>query len=197
MAQEVRYSEGKLLTIDGRAVDIDTVLGAGLATQAELDLTNTFVTRLTGAYSTYTPSIKGASVDPVIGTTNAVVVGRYKHVGRRCWGFLNITLGTEFTAGSGAWGVVLPVVPYNGVQPIGTGYLNDASDQSRVVLAAAAMIPALFSAASKAAVLLLNNSATDGFNDGNNPMGPTVPFTFAAGDGITVSFDYETASDAD
>ena len=148
-------------------------------------------TAIVPAYTAYTPTIDAAT-PPTMGT-GATATGYYGQVGKRVFGYALINFGTGAAAGTGSYGLLLPAVPVDRNQPIGTGYLADTSDNSRQILCAAVVVPALFAASTSRCILLVGNAPTDGFGDGNNPVGATVPFTFADSDSIGFQFDYEAA----
>ena len=58
----------------------------------------------------------------------------YKRLGRRVFGYLDITFGSSgAAAGTGYYGVLLPVQPANRDQPIGIGYILDSDDSLRLL----------------------------------------------------------------
>ncbi len=152
-------------------------------------------TQLVGAYTSYTPTLTATVTNPTLGTGSSAV-GYYKRVGRWVDGYAVITFGTSGTnAGSGYYGLLLPVQPVDRVQPMrGVGFAYDDSDQYRFVTAAAAVIPALWAASTSKLVLLRTNAAGEGFANGNNPIGATVPFAWGASDQLAVPFAYEAAA---
>lgn len=150
--------------------------------------------QLVGAYTAYTPTLTAVSSNPTMGS-GATATGYYKRVGHRVTGDAVISFGSSgVAAGSGAYGVLLPVAPANRIQPVGIGYVFDYSDQLRFVVASAAVIPAIWAAATSKAVIFVTNPAAEGLSTGNNPVGAAVPWTWSANDQIVVNFDYEAAS---
>jgi len=135
-------------------------------------------------FTAFTPVLKGTGGNPTLDVSSS---GYYQRLGRRVWGYVACTLAT---VGSGTYSVVLPVLPVNRQLPIGTGFLVDTSDSVAFYLAAAAVSPALN--ANLEAIFFLGGGAQLGA--GNNPVNATSPFTWAAGDSLTVQFDYEAAA---
>lgn len=151
-------------------------------------------TQLVGAYATYTPTLTAITTSPTLGTASAVD-GRYKWIGHRVVGYATITFGTAgVVAGSGAYGLLLPVQPANRIQPIGIGFAFDQSDNYRFLVATAAVIPAVWAVLASKATLLVSNGAGEGFSTGNNPIGAAAPWTWAANDQISINFNYEAAA---
>lgn len=150
--------------------------------------------QLVGGYDTYTPTLTADTVDPTLGSGSSAT-GRYKRLGHRVVGDAVIVFGSSGTAaGTGGYGVLLPVEPANRVQPIGIGYVFDYSDSLRFVVASAAVIPSIWASSTKKAVVLITNTAGTGFGTSNNPVGAAVPWTWSANDQLVVSFSYEAAS---
>lgn len=145
-----------------------------------------------GRFTPYTPTIAGSTTDPVLGT-GSTASGRWRAHGTRCYGYMEIVWGGSPTAGSGYYGFLLPMEPLNANQGVGTGFIIDTSDNNRVCVAAAAVVPVFFSSASTRAVLFTTNGAGEGVSTGNNPVGASSPFAPAAGDQIYIAFDFETA----
>lgn len=146
----------------------------------------------TGAYDTYTPTLTATTTSPDLGTS-PTVFGYWAQQGKRVWGYAGITFGSSPSAGEGAYGILLPAVPVNRNQPVGTGYLLDASDNVRAVLGAVGVSTFYFAAATAKAIIFVSNVATEGLGSGDNPVGAAVPWTWAEGDSVTIQFDYEAA----
>lgn len=151
-------------------------------------------TQLTGAYTSYTPTLTASTTSPTLGTGSSAT-GYYKRIGRMVTGYCQILFGTTgVAAGSGYYGLLLPVVPANRNQPIGTGYCYDNSDSGRFVVAAAAVSTFFWSAATAKAIIVNTNVAGEGIGTGNNPVGAAAPWTWAASDQILIQFSYEAAA---
>ena len=89
-------------------------------------------TQIVGAYTSYTPTLTASSVNPTLGSGSSAT-GYYKRLGRRVFGYLDITFGSSgAAAGTGYYGVLLPVQPANRDQPIGIGYILDSDDSLRL-----------------------------------------------------------------
>ena len=151
-------------------------------------------TQLTGAYTTYTPTLTASTTSPTLGSGSSAV-GYYKRVGRIVFGYCQIVFGTSGTnAGSGYYGLLLPVVPANRNQPIGIGYCYDNNDNNRFVVAAAAVSTFFWSAATAKAIIVNTNVIHEGIGTGNNPVGAAAPWTWEASDQILIQFSYEAAA---
>ena len=152
-------------------------------------------TQLVGAYTSYTPTLTSlGGTNPTLGSGSSAT-GHYKRLGHRVTGYCSISFGSSgVAAGSGSYGILLPVEPANRDQPIGTGYILDYSDGLRVLICAGLILPAVSPAADSKAILLVSNAASTGFGTGDNPVSASAPWTWAANDAITVSFTYEAAS---
>ena len=151
-------------------------------------------TQIVGAYDSYTPTLTATTTSPTLGSGSSAT-GYYKRLGRWVRGKAVITFGSSGTnAGSGYYGLLLPVQPANKIQPIGIGFAYDDNDQYRFVVATAAVIPVLWAASTSKAVLLQSNVAGQGFGNGYNPIGAAVPFAWEANDQLAITFEYEAAA---
>mgnify|MGYP000859542446 CR=1 FL=1 len=151
-------------------------------------------TQIVGAYTSYTPTLTASSVNPTLGSGSSAT-GYYKRLGRRVFGYLDITFGSSgAAAGTGYYGVLLPVQPANRDQPIGIGYILDSDDSLRLKVCTASVAVGLWAASTSKAVLLVDNAPGDGFVTGDNPVGAAAPWTWSASDHILVNFDYEAAA---
>ncbi len=151
-------------------------------------------TQIVGAYTSYTPTLTGLSSNPTLGSGSSAT-GYYRRLGHQVIGKATIVFGSSgVAAGSGYYGLLLPVVPANKIQAIGIGFAYDHDDSLRFVVATAAVIPAIWAAATAKATLLQTNAAGTGFGTGNNPIGAAVPWTWQENDQIVITFDYEAAA---
>lgn len=149
-----------------------------------------------GGYASYTPTITASTTAPTMGT-GATATGRYKRLGHRVVGDAVIVFGSSgVVAGSGYYGLSLPVEPANRVQPIGIGYLFDYDDNTRFVVASASVSPALWASSLSRAIIVNTNEPSEGFATGDNPVGAATPWTWAEQDQIVLSFSYEAAASA-
>lgn len=139
------------------------------------------VTALTGAWQDYTPSLSGVSLG------NGTLFARYKLIGKTCQVRFRLSVGstTTFTAGATPlFGLPVQMAAGYGVgDPIGPGYLLDASVGSGSRTAATA----LFGSSSSALAFLIADRLTQA------TVTDTVPWTWAAGDLITFAATYEAA----
>lgn len=149
--------------------------------------------QIVGAYTSYTPTLTASSVNPTLGSGSSAT-GYYKRLGRRVFGYANIKFGTTAAAGTGYYGLLLPVQPANRDQPIGIGFLLDWDDMLRFQVCTASVTPNVWAASTSKAILVVNNAAGVGFATGDNPVGAAAPWTWADSDQILVNFDYEAAA---
>ncbi len=151
-------------------------------------------TQLVGAYDAYTPTLTASTTNPTLGTGSSAT-GYYKRLGHRVEGYASIQFGSAgVAAGSGYYGLLLPVAPVNRTQAIGIGYLVDNSDNVRFLVASAAVSTPLWAASTKKAIIVVSNAAGSGFATGANPVGAAAPWTWAENDQLLVNFSYEAAS---
>jgi hypothetical protein len=150
-------------------------------------------TTLVPAYTAYTPTLSGSSSNPTLGSGSSAT-GYYAQQGKRVWGYGTITFGSSGTnAGSGFYGVVLPVEPINRDVPIGTGFMVDASDEYRLELTALAVATSFWASATSKGVFHVSTGAAAGVLTGATPVGAAAPWAWGAGDIIGFQFDYEAA----
>lgn len=151
--------------------------GAGAAALADLT---------PNAFNTYTPVWTATTTNPVIG--NGTLAGTWGRIGRYIYGTLNMTAGSTTTYGSGLWIFSLPVaaaaLPTN--TAMGVGYTEDAG--------VTGFPGTLFLITSTTFAMRVHNSA--GTYATTAGLQPTVPFTYANGDFVRVSFFYEAAAGA-
>ncbi len=151
-------------------------------------------TQLVGAFTSYTPTLTASTTNPTLGTGSSAT-GYYKRLGHRVEGYASIQFGSAgVAAGSGYYGLLLPVEPVNRTQVIGIGYLVDNSDNARFLIASAAVSTPLWAASTKKAIIVVSNAAGSGFATGANPVGAAAPWTWAENDQLLVNFSYEAAS---
>lgn len=151
-------------------------------------------TQLVGAFDSYTPTLTASTTSPTMGA-NSSLTGYYKRLGRRVEGYAVIVFGDSgVSAGSGYYGLSLPVVPVDRNQPIGIGYVFDQSANSRFLVASAAISTPLWAASTKKCIIVTSNATNEGFGTGQNPVGAATPWTWAENDQIIVNFNYEAAA---
>lgn len=151
-------------------------------------------TQLVGAYTSYTPTLTASTTSPTLGT-GASATGYYRQIGRMVHGYASIVWGSSGTAaGSGYYGLLLPVAPANRDQAIGIGYLLDYDDQVRFVVASLGVSVDLWAAATKKAIIVTTNTAGSGFSTGDNPVGAATPWAWSANDKILLNFSYEAST---
>ena len=151
-------------------------------------------TQLVGAYDAYTPTLTASTTNPTLGSGSSAT-GYYKRLGHRVEGYASILFGSAgVAAGSGYYGLLLPVEPVNRPHAIGIGYLVDYSDNVRFLVASAAVSPPLWAANTSKAVIVVSNAAGAGFATGANPVGAAAPWTWAENDQLLVTFSYEAAA---
>lgn len=151
-------------------------------------------TQLVGAFDSYTPTLTASTTSPTMGSGSSLT-GYYKRLGRRVEGYAVVMFGSSgVAAGSGYYGLSLPVAPVNRNQPIGIGYVFDQDDNSRFMIASAVISTPLWAAATAKCILVVTNAAGEGFGTGDNPVGAACPWTWAENDQMIVNFSYEAAA---
>ncbi len=150
--------------------------------------------QLTGAWTSYTPTLTASSVNPTLGSGSSAT-GYYQRIGRRVEGYVEILFGSSGVApGTGYYGLLLPVQPVNRNQAIGIGYCFDSDEQLRFVVASAAVATGLWAASTSKAIIVVTNDPGEGFGTGDNPVGAAVPWAWEEGDQIHLRFAYEAAA---
>lgn len=120
---------------------------------------------------TYTPTWTGSGGNPSLG--NGTLTGRYARAGNVVTVTINLVMGGTTTFGSGVWSFGLPFAA--NAQWAGDAWMRDAGT---------AFFTGLFlvGGGQSAGSIYFNNSA--------NNAGPTQPFTWVAGDELTISITY-------
>jgi len=139
----------------------------------------------TGRWLPYTPVLTATTADPTLGT-GGVAEGTWTRFGRTVIGNARIQFGSGggAAAGTGVYHVSLPTprqvqTPISGPQPTcGGGEMWDSSLTTRYVIC-----PTLTTASTTAVTILY--SGTTGV------VTSTAPFTWAAGDHISINFMYD------
>jgi hypothetical protein len=144
-------------------------------------------TGLQAAWTGFTPSLIGATTNPVV--NNGSAVGRYFQDGKTFWYRLTITFGSTSTYGSGIWSIVLPFITTTpNVANLHTSamchYFHNAGS---VHLIGQAIL--LDTSATNSLVLYTSQTAADGLV----PVTPTAPWTWATSDSLHVDGKVESA----
>lgn len=135
-------------------------------------------TGIQASWSTYTPTWGGTS-DPAIG--NGVLSGRYMRVGKTITANITIVMGSTTTYGSGTWTLSLPVASVFTT----TTYVNLGSVSMRDTSA---------SANSTGVAILANQTTAQMVVGSSNAfVSTTAPWTWANGDTLSVTLNYEAA----
>lgn len=135
-------------------------------------------TGIQASWSTYTPTWGGTS-DPDIG--NGVLSGRYMRVGKTITANITIVMGSTTTYGSGTWTLSLPVASVFTT----TTYVNLGSVSMRDTSA---------SANSTGVAILANQTTAQMVVGSSNAfVSTTAPWTWANGDTLSVTLNYEAA----
>ena len=135
-------------------------------------------TGIQASWSTYTPTWGGTS-NPAIG--NGVLSGRYMRVGKTITANITIVMGSTPTYGSGTWTLSLPVASVFTT----TTYVNLGSVSMRDTSA---------SANSTGVAILANQTTAQMVVGSSNAfVSTTAPWTWANGDTLSVTLNYEAA----
>lgn len=133
---------------------------------------------LQASWGTYTPTWGGTS-NPAIG--NGVLSGRYMRVGKTITANITIVMGSTTTYGSGTWTLSLPVASVFTT----TTYVNLGSVSMRDTSA---------SANSTGVAILANQTTAQMVVGSSNAfVSTTAPWTWANGDTLSVTLNYEAA----
>lgn len=129
----------------------------------------------------YTPTWTGTTTNPVLG--NGTLTGKYIRNGKHVHVEILLTPGGTTTYGTGFWIFSLPYTQAATYAVLGDVMAQDTSASLTFgagtwIYGAAQIIPA----------------ATSGANGGLALYGPAFPFTWATGDKLGITCDYETAS---
>lgn len=137
-------------------------------------------TDILGSGTSYTPVWTSTGTAPSI--SNGTLVGRYKLIGKRCTATIRLTAGSSTTYGTGVYMFSLPFQASSAMDWIGRAFVGDLS-----VGAAGYSQGTAFVGASASTMNLYS-----GNTGGSSQIGATSPQTFANGDRIWASVDYET-----
>lgn len=135
-------------------------------------------TGIQASWSTYTPTWGGTS-NPAIG--NGVLSGRYMRVGKTITANITIVMGSTTTYGSGTWTLSLPVASVFTT----TTYVNLGSVSMRDTSASANSTGVAILADQTTARMVVGSS--------NAFVSTTAPWTWANGDTLSVTLNYEAA----
>lgn len=128
-----------------------------------------------GEWIGYTPTWAATGAAPSVG--NGAITGRYTLIGKTCFCIGRLTLGSTSNLGSGVWFFGYPPFSSAGVAAMaGQFFLQDTGTASWLAIA-----------------LHHPSGFIGGMSGGPGQVGPTVPFTFVAGDIIDWSCQYEIA----
>ena len=141
-------------------------------------LTSTKLNTIGAAWETYTPALTASTTNPTLGTGSSVS-GRYGQVNKIVCGQGQINFGTSGVgAGSGFYFVSLPITAQSSGKVIGQFQFYDSS-------AGAVYVGTLISDTTTRSLMYYNNPSSVATN--------SAPFTWAAGDFIRYTFQYEAA----
>jgi hypothetical protein len=133
-------------------------------------------------WTAYNPTWTSDSGTPSI--NNGSLVGRYKQIGKTVFFNLKLTYGSTTTGGSGAWMFGLPVTAYNDNYQFAVSILNNG-----LAWYGAIANGNYKGSTSYFSIIHQNDTATTVWGG----VSSTAPFTFGAGDTLTVSGSYESA----
>lgn len=153
--------EDELVRIDAFADAMDTRLDAVITESAG-------TAPIATAWTDWTVPWTAASSNPTLG--NGTITGRYKIVGKTCWYWFSINIGSTTNAGSGVYNFGLPnaATAKSSATQSSMGFRdNSAATQS---VGFQAMTAGL--------------NVTEGRYHGGNQVGPTTPYTWATSDFI-------------
>lgn len=151
--------EAELARIDATEVDDRADLDAVIAQSAS-------IAPIATAWTDWTVAWASTGTQPAVG--NATISGRYKTVGKLCFFFFSITMGSTTTYGTGTYSFSFPpgVTSFAGASSVAFGF-RDTSAATHTV---------------GWSVYNSGSTAMDARPVGGNLAGPTTPYTFAAND---------------
>jgi parallel beta-helix repeat protein len=131
------------------------------------------------AWTSYTPAWNASGTAPALG--NGTIEARYKRVGNTVALRITLTAGSTTTFGTGVWSFSIPFAAKatSGAKWMGVGAYDDVS----AVVAAFNLVAAIDGSSSVAGV----------FNASGSGVGPTSPITWANGDKLYLTANYECA----
>jgi hypothetical protein len=133
------------------------------------------------AWTAYNPTWTSDSGTPSI--NNGSLVGRYKQIGKTVFFNLKLTYGSTTTGGTGAWMFGLPVTAFNDNYQFPVSILNNG-----LAWYGAIANGNYKGSTSYFSIIHQNDTATTVWGG----VSSTAPFTFNAGDTLTVSGSYES-----
>lgn len=178
-------------TLKAGAVDVAAVLANDVVTTVKiLDANVTNAKLATGAgepggvSQSYTPTITAPTTSPTLG--NSTLTGFYKQIGKIVHANVQLTIGSTFSAGSGAYRFALPVAANTTNIPLTTnfmlsGTILDISASETGILTGAKLIT------STTHEIIGGKASSFGTINGG------FPFTWATGDIISFGITYEAA----
>jgi hypothetical protein len=131
-------------------------------------------TAAAGYWTVYTPTWASSGTQPTNGTYN---VARYTRVGEMVFVQITMSMTGSTTFGTGTYSWSLPVNATTETLCMGTAFMFDNGTSFRT----------------GAVVYASATSINVGVDAGTTGIGATVPFTWANGDYITMSFSYKAA----
>ena len=132
-----------------------------------------------GAWETYTPSWTSTGTAPALG--NGTIAGRYCRTGRSVTVAVALGMGGTTTYGTGTYSISLPIQAANPALGgwAGSGYMRDTSAGANGHFLGGCKIG-------------LNATTVEPIH-GVSTAGPTIPFTWASGDSMTLTITYEVS----
>jgi hypothetical protein len=128
-------------------------------------------------WQAYTPSWVSTGTAPALG--NGVLLGRYAQVGKVVHAYINFTLGSTSTQGTGTWYFTLPPgLPAAAVTTIGHARTRRGTNSLATVLVEAAL--------TRVGWLEIGQALA------NTGAGVGVPAAWATGNGVSLNMTYET-----
>lgn len=151
-----------------------------VVTAAEMNAEiKTALTGVQSAWNTYTATWTGTTTSPVIG--NGSLTGRYARLGKTLDFFIQVTMGSTTTFGSGTWLFALPQSPL---------FQNITFTGSALDASAGTIFPLAATTNGSGQIVVRGLPAVAGAAYANG--GPTVPMTWAVSDVLTLVGRYES-----
>src|SRR5574337_239931 len=136
------------------------------------------VSKLAGAFSTYTPTWTGTGGTPSLG--NGTIAGRYIQIGKHIWVYIVFTWGSTTTANTATtWFFTLPVTAVSTATVMGHADAFDASGPARN--------------AGRVTIASTTTIAPSSIAAPSANWGATSPMTWTTSDVLTMNLTYEAA----
>lgn len=160
-----------------------TWVAAEVVTAAEMNAeVRDAITGIEAAWTSYTPAWTATTTNPVLG--NGTIIGKYRQINKTIQFYVQITMGSTTTFGSGAFLIALPVTEQSILWTF-DGIARDLSATQNFPITGLDLTPG-----SPGSVQIACDPVTAGAT--LRSVSGTTPMAWAVGDILFVSGTYET-----